>query len=131
VTVLAFFFVPISLASSIFGMNVQEINQTGLGISAFVITSAVMVLTTAALWFGWRAGRNWTMIFRGAKSHQGATGYQNILAEFADQAVTFKGARYRGRENRSDVMKLYLLMVGFMMGFRAVPEATKVFKESV
>jgi hypothetical protein len=53
VTVLAFIFVPISLASSIFGMNVQQINQTGCSLWVFVITSIVL-LTISALSFLFR-----------------------------------------------------------------------------
>jgi hypothetical protein len=50
VTVLAFIFIPISLASSIFGMNVQQVNGTGRGVWSFVYTSIVL-LTISALSF--------------------------------------------------------------------------------
>jgi hypothetical protein len=53
VTVLAFIFVPISLASSIFGVNVQQINQTGCNLWVFVVTSIVL-LTIPALSFLFR-----------------------------------------------------------------------------
>jgi hypothetical protein len=53
VTVLAFIFVPISLASSIFGMNVQQISQTGCNLWVFVVTSIVL-LTISALSFLFR-----------------------------------------------------------------------------
>jgi Mg2+ and Co2+ transporter CorA len=53
VTVLAFIFVPISLASSIFGMNVQQINDSGHSIFSFVYTSIVL-LTVSALGFFFR-----------------------------------------------------------------------------
>ena len=58
VTVLAFVFVPISLASSIFGMNVQQINHSSHSIWAFVVT-AVVVLTGSVLFYcAWRGVRN-------------------------------------------------------------------------
>lgn len=50
---LAFVFIPISLASSIFGMNVQEINDTGHSIWTFVITVMVMLLASSGVW-KWR-----------------------------------------------------------------------------
>lgn len=43
-TVLAFIFVPVSLASSIFGMNVQQINNSGHGIAVFFLTSAALLV---------------------------------------------------------------------------------------
>lgn len=42
-TVLAFIFIPMSLASSIFGMNVQEINTTGHSIWIFICTSVALL----------------------------------------------------------------------------------------
>ena len=44
VTILAFIFVPMNLASSIFGMNVQEINETGHSIWTFVTTAAALLI---------------------------------------------------------------------------------------
>ena len=46
VTILAFVFVPATLAASIFGMNVQQINDTGGNIWHFVVTA--LCLTSAA-----------------------------------------------------------------------------------
>lgn len=53
VTVLAFIFIPMNLASSIFGMNVQEINRTGHSIWPFVYT-AVALLAFSGLGFYFR-----------------------------------------------------------------------------
>jgi hypothetical protein len=53
VTVLAFIFIPISLASSIFGMNVQQMNETGHSIFPFIYTSIVM-LTISGLSYSFR-----------------------------------------------------------------------------
>ena len=43
VTVLAFIFIPINLVSSVFGMNVQQVNGTGHEIWPFVYTSIVLL----------------------------------------------------------------------------------------
>ena len=50
VTGLAFVFIPISLAGTVFGMNVQQINQTGPDISAFAVTAVFMIVGTLLLW---------------------------------------------------------------------------------
>ncbi|KAI9695896.1 MAG: hypothetical protein M1836_006013 [Candelina mexicana] len=49
-TVLAFVFVPVSLASSIFGMNVQQINHTGTNIWVFIVTAVLLTTTAFFLW---------------------------------------------------------------------------------
>ena len=49
-TLLAFVFLPVSLVASIFGMNIQQINESGHDIRAFVATSFVMLLSTLLLW---------------------------------------------------------------------------------
>lgn len=51
VTILAFIFIPTSLASSIFGMNVQEINNTGKNIWSFLVTAIVLTSVAVAAWF--------------------------------------------------------------------------------
>ena len=51
VTVLAFVYVPLNLATSIFGMNLSEPNGSGKNISTFVCTALVALLTTGALWY--------------------------------------------------------------------------------
>lgn len=49
-TMLAFFFIPVSLATSIYGMNLQQINQTGHDIWAFVITAVAIVVVALLAW---------------------------------------------------------------------------------
>lgn len=49
-TILAFVFVPISLSTSIFGMNVQEINSSGHDVWIFVVTTIVLVGLALAAW---------------------------------------------------------------------------------
>ena len=50
VTLLAFVFLPISLAGTIFGMNVQQINESGHDIKVFITTSLVLSVSTMILW---------------------------------------------------------------------------------
>ena len=54
VTVLAFIFIPINTASSIFGMNVKEIGDSA-SIWAFVIIAGVLSACSGLGWFLWRA----------------------------------------------------------------------------
>lgn len=59
-TVLAFVFIPINMASSVYGMNVQEINETGHSIWGFVVTALVLLACSGlgwVLWRTWREGR--------------------------------------------------------------------------
>lgn len=44
---MAFVYVPINLATSIFGMNLQQLNQSGQNIWLFVITALICLLVTA------------------------------------------------------------------------------------
>lgn len=54
VTILAYFFIPLNLASSIFGMNVQEINSTGWHIWVFVLTAVIAVTISILGLLLWR-----------------------------------------------------------------------------
>ena len=51
VTVLAFVYVPLNLATSIFGMNLSELNGSGKNIWVFLCTATVALLTTGVSWF--------------------------------------------------------------------------------
>lgn len=50
VTFLAFIFVPFSLSTSVFGMNLQELNRNGQHVWAFLITSFVLFVVFLALY---------------------------------------------------------------------------------
>ncbi|GAP83104.2 putative magnesium transport protein transmembrane region [Rosellinia necatrix] len=50
VTVLAIFFVPISLSTSIFGMNIHELNENGQSLWVFILTTVVVTTATMMLW---------------------------------------------------------------------------------
>lgn len=50
VTILAFVYVPLNLATSIFGMNIQQLNQNGQNIWVFFMTAVVALLVTGGSW---------------------------------------------------------------------------------
>lgn len=50
VTILAFVFIPASLATSIFGMNLQELNHSGQPVWVFVVTTATIFVAAILLW---------------------------------------------------------------------------------
>ena len=50
-TVLAFVYVPLNLATSIFGMNLQQLNNNGRPLSVFVITAILALVGTGIIWF--------------------------------------------------------------------------------
>lgn len=54
VTILAFIFIPINTASSIFGMNVKEIGES-TSIWAFVTIACALTMCSGLGWFLWRA----------------------------------------------------------------------------
>ena len=58
VTVLAFIFIPINTASSVYGMNVQEINETGHSIWTFFVTALVLLACSGLAWAFWRASKS-------------------------------------------------------------------------
>ena len=47
---LAFIYVPLNLATSIFGMNIKQFGQRGPNIWIFVVTTAVAVVLTLLTW---------------------------------------------------------------------------------
>ena len=50
VTILAFIYAPLNTATSIYGMNIQQINSSGHSIGVFIMTAVVVLLTTAVSW---------------------------------------------------------------------------------
>ena len=49
-TILAFIYAPLNTATSIYGMNIQQINSSGHNIGVFIITAFIVLLTTAISW---------------------------------------------------------------------------------
>ena len=58
-TILAFIFVPVSLTTSIFGMNIQQINQSGPSWWAVILTAVVMVVIAL---LGWALARRFAKV---------------------------------------------------------------------
>ncbi|KAL9040374.1 MAG: hypothetical protein Q9180_001951 [Flavoplaca navasiana] len=50
-TILAFVYVPLNLASSIYGMNIQQLNGSGQSVWVFVVTAVIALLITAGTWY--------------------------------------------------------------------------------
>ena len=118
-TVIASVFVPISLASSIFGMNVQQINQSGHSVWAFVVCALVMWLITGAVWAAWQAKRNlkiashrarsdwedhdWNGLSRREKLHWAAELYMDIEGRFG-RLLYYLGLRRLEKSGRSNAV---------------------------
>ena len=49
-TVLALFFVPLNLATSVFGMNLQQLNHSGTSIEVFLGTAGILLFVTGVSW---------------------------------------------------------------------------------
>lgn len=100
VTILAIVFIPVSLASSIFGsyitathcscqrqaladheiigMNVQQINKTGHSIWAFVITAFIMLLISGLSFAVWRSAHNMRLLAQYTHRHKGEEWYSEM-----------------------------------------------------
>lgn len=50
-TVLAFIYIPLNLATSIFGMNLQQLNNNGRPLYVFFITAILALVSTGIVWF--------------------------------------------------------------------------------
>lgn len=51
VTILAFVYVPLNLATSIFGMNLSELNGSGQELWVFLTTAVIALVITGVSWF--------------------------------------------------------------------------------
>ena len=51
VTILAFVYIPLNLATSIFGMNLVELNNSGKKLGFFLTTAVVILVITGDSWF--------------------------------------------------------------------------------
>ena len=62
VTILAFIYVPLNLATSIFGMNLSELNGSGKELWVFLTTAIIALLIAGTAWLLLEEGnnfRNW------------------------------------------------------------------------
>lgn len=51
VTVLAFIYVPLNLATSIFGMNIYQLNKSGQSLWVFLATALIALFVTGSAWY--------------------------------------------------------------------------------
>ena len=51
VTILAFVYIPLNLATSVFGMNLQQLNESGKNLNVFVYTAIAALVITGACWW--------------------------------------------------------------------------------
>ena len=51
VTILAFVYIPLNLATSIFGMNIEQLNGNGQHLSVFITTAVITLAVTGGSWF--------------------------------------------------------------------------------
>jgi hypothetical protein len=98
VTVLAFIFIPINLASSVYGMNVQEINDTGHSIWGFLVTASVLLTMSGLAWMGWRASRNWSLMLDEAGKALPATFHPRWQASTLYSRMQFASERFKRRD---------------------------------
>ena len=62
VTILAFIYVPLNLATSIYGMNIKQLNGNGQTVWVFVVTAMIALIIIAGTWYlaeGVNTYRNW------------------------------------------------------------------------
>ena len=97
VTVLAFIYVPLNLATSIFGMNIQQLNGSGQNVWVFFATAVAALLVT---------GGSWLCSDRLA-SHEAVAWYK----ERGASKVADVGANNRRRKSREYGLLLRVAMV--------------------
>ena len=51
VTILALIYVPLNLATSVFGMNLQQLNESGRNIGSFIATAVIALILTGISWW--------------------------------------------------------------------------------
>ena len=62
---LAFIFIPLTYASSLFGMNIKEMNGSGPKLWTFLLSSVCISGITLALWNSVKPVRSWIQSHRG------------------------------------------------------------------
>lgn len=50
-TILAFVYVPLNLATSIYGMNLQQLNGSGQSLRKFILTALIALIITGSTWY--------------------------------------------------------------------------------
>ncbi|MCJ1435082.1 hypothetical protein MMC27_004452 [Xylographa pallens] len=103
-TILAFIFIPISLVASVFGMNVQEINNSGRSIWVFFVTAIILTFIAACLWAVANLFVRWRKVWITFAKH-GNPGRWLRMREYIVEDVTnfFFGTYYNG--SRADLRR--------------------------
>lgn len=57
-TILAFIYIPVTTVTSIYGMNIQQINGSGHSIWIFAVTSVAALLITGSVWYSMEESTN-------------------------------------------------------------------------
>ncbi|KAL8885949.1 MAG: hypothetical protein Q9192_006563 [Flavoplaca navasiana] len=70
-TILALVYVPLNLASSIYGMNIQQLNGSGQSVWIFVVTAVIALLITAGTWYLSEATNTYRRWHRSRAEHDG------------------------------------------------------------
>ncbi len=86
VTILAFIYVPLTLVTSIYGMNLQQLNGTGQTLREFLVTALVALVITGGTWSATEAVnayRNWNRKRAAAQKYGHKPGPKYSMAERA------------------------------------------------
>jgi hypothetical protein len=70
-TGLAFLFTPLSMATSIYGMNLDELNHTGPSVKVFLVTAGCLLGTTLIVWRVIGSIENWWIARKLQRRRQG------------------------------------------------------------
>ena len=99
-TILAFVYVPLNLVTSIFGMNIQQLNSNGQQLYVFVITALLALLITFGIWLG--------IEFR--------SGYVQWVPQNQTRAESGSHEPNRGRKDYGIISRLAILVYPFKIG---------------
>ncbi|KAL8887424.1 MAG: hypothetical protein Q9215_005002 [Flavoplaca cf. flavocitrina] len=105
-TILAFVYVPLNLASSIYGMNIQQLNGNGQSVWVFVVTAVIALFITAGTWYLSEEAntyRNWHRRYARRLDRGGAKpqtfGTIAGLEQVPPDAVIFSGKNFSLAQN--------------------------------
>lgn len=76
-TVLAFFYIPLNLATSIFGMNLQQLNGSGTSIGAFLGTAATLLFISGMTWLVFQGVQDALMLVRQSEEEKRSVSCRN------------------------------------------------------
>jgi hypothetical protein len=85
-TQLAFIFVPLSLASSIFGVNVRQFGSGTAPLWTFIVTVLLIGIVTGTLWWSTTGGRRRYL----SRFSRGSMGYLSLLFDAPTMRLFFR-----------------------------------------